>query len=244
MAAPGYVCRRFNRELIARFQSRTVGEADKEHYWKNPRWPVKHRPSYAVGHDTERIPMKALYLTAALALVAAPAFAQTKPATPSDAAAGTAAMEVSARQFVAKAAVGNLFEVETSKLATAKSQSPDVKKFAQMMIEDHTKAGSELKALVGKGDTGQLAVPTKLDRPHAQKLEQLEAAAGSEFDQSYKQMQLEAHREAVALFSSYAQTGDNAELKQWAGKTLPTLQKHFQEVQDLQISTRTGGLQQ
>jgi putative membrane protein len=188
--------------------------------------------------------MKALYLTAALALVAVPAFAQTKPATPSDAAVGTAAMEVNAQQFVTKAGVGNIFEVETSKLATEKSQSRDVKQFAQMMIEDHAKAGSELKALVGKGNTAQLKVPAKLDGPHAQKLEQLQTASGSEFDQSYRQMQLEAHREAVALFSSYAQTGDNAELKQWAGKTLPTLQKHFQEVQDLQLSTRTGELQQ
>jgi putative membrane protein len=189
--------------------------------------------------------MKILYLTAALAVLAVPAFAQTGATTAKNAAGGTAAQEVDAQQFVTKAGVGGMFEIETSKLATAQSKNPQVLEFARMMIEDHSKAERELKELVGKGIAGQdVTMPAKLDQQHARKLEQLQAAAGSDFDVSYKQMQLDGHREAVALFSAYAQTGDNPELKRWAGATLPTLQKHFQHVQRLQTNQRTGGLQQ
>jgi putative membrane protein len=187
--------------------------------------------------------MKTLYLTAALALMAAPAIAQNKPVTPADAAACTAAMEVSSQEFVTKAGLGNLFEIESSKIAAEKSKSVDVQQFARMMMDDHGKAADELKAMAD-GPTSQFKLPAKLDDAHSRKLEQLRAAAGSALDMSYKQMQLDAHREAVALFSSYAKTGDNAELKNWAGKTLPTLQKHFQHAQDLNVAQRTGGLQQ
>ena len=38
---------------------------------------------------------------------------------------------------------------------------------------------------------------------------------------------MKAHRDAVALFEAYAKAGDNAELKDWAGKTLPHLKEHL-----------------
>ena len=40
-------------------------------------------------------------------------------------------------------------------------------------------------------------------------------------------MQLQAHKEAVELFSEYAKDGDNSELKSWAGQTLPHLKEHL-----------------
>jgi hypothetical protein len=49
------------------------------------------------------------------------------------------------------------------------------------------------------------------------------AAFGKEFDRAYDQMQLQAHEEAVALFSDYARNGDNTDLKTWAAQTLPHL---------------------
>lgn len=189
--------------------------------------------------------MKTLYLAAALAMLAMPAFAQTGASTAKNAAAGTAAQEATPQQFVTKAGIGGMFEIEASKLAASKSKNPDIQEFARMMIEDHSKADRELKALVGQGAAGQqVKIPAKLDDQHARKLEQLQAAAGSDFDASYKQMQVDAHREAVALFSSYAKTGDNPELKRWAAATLPTLQQHFVHVQGLQTGQRTGDLRQ
>src|SRR5215204_6234316 len=52
--------------------------------------------------------------------------------------------------FWSKAAQGGMAEVELAKLALQKSTNADVKKFAQMMVTDHTKANDELKALAAK----------------------------------------------------------------------------------------------
>jgi putative membrane protein len=46
-------------------------------------------------------------------------------------------------------------------------------------------------------------------------------------------MQVSAHRDAVSLFERYAKGGDNADLKDWAGKTLPALQHHLEMAQGL-----------
>jgi putative membrane protein len=46
-----------------------------------------------------------------------------------------------AQDFVDKAAVANTFEIDTSKLALKYAKGDDVKKFAQEMIDDHTKIG-------------------------------------------------------------------------------------------------------
>jgi putative membrane protein len=46
-------------------------------------------------------------------------------------------------------------------------------------------------------------------------------------------MQISAHKDAVSLFERYAKGGDNPELKEWAGKTLPALQHHLDMAQGL-----------
>jgi putative membrane protein len=46
-------------------------------------------------------------------------------------------------------------------------------------------------------------------------------------------MQVSAHKDAVSLFERYAKGGDNAKLKDWAGKTLPALRHHLQMAEDM-----------
>jgi len=67
----------------------------------------------------------------------------------------------------------------------------------------------------------QTVLPTALDAEHQKLLDDLKAKNGKDFDQSYDQAQLKGHRDAVALFEAYAKGGDDAELKGWAGQTLP-----------------------
>ena len=86
----------------------------------------------------------------------------------------------------------------------------------------HQKTSSELKALVDSGKV-KTKLPTALDSEHQKMLDDLKAKNGKDFDQGYDQIQVKAHRDAVALFEAYAKTGDDAELKDWAGKTLPHL---------------------
>ena len=149
--------------------------------------------------------------------------------------------EVSTPQFVKTVAVSDMFEIQSSKLAAEMSKNAAVQEFAATMIKDHTKTSNELKSLMKQGNA-QKALPSQLDEKHTQMLNQLKSASGANFDGSYKQMQVQAHQEAVDLFESYSQKGDNAELRAWAGKTLPALQQHLQHAQNLQVTQQTGDL--
>ena len=163
----------------------------------------------------------------ATALVTAPALAQTTTTAPASnpPAPTMATTNVNATEFVNKAANSDMFEVQSSQLALNKTQDNRVREFAQHMIQDHTQASEKLKA-AAQGMT----VPTSLDQEHAQMLQQLQQASGNDFTRSYVQMQFMGHQRAVALFDSYAQDGDNAQLKQFAQQTAPTLRTHLQQI--------------
>ncbi|ABD89159.1 DUF4142 domain-containing protein [Rhodopseudomonas palustris] len=140
------------------------------------------------------------------------------------------------QDFVTQAAISDLFETGSAKLALANGNDA-VKKFANQMIEDHSKTSAELKRLA----TGTLKaeLPSQLDSAHQSKLDKLNQARGEEFSTLYASQQVDAHKDAVNLFERYSKGGDNAELKNWAGKTLPTLQHHLEMAQKLDDS-RSG----
>lgn len=187
--------------------------------------------------------MKIVYLSAVLAALAGPAYAQTQQNSAESTAERAATSEISAQEFVTTAGVSNMFEIQTSQLAVQKAESADVRQFAEQMIADHTRAGSELEAIVGQDTSAGLEIPAQLDDKHAAKLEQLQSASGPDFDRSYKTMQVEAHQEAVQLFQSYSEQGENTELRSWASQTLPTLQAHLEHAQNMQTGQQTGSLQ-
>lgn len=110
-----------------------------------------------------------------------------------------------------------MFEVDSSQVVVTKAQDQHVKDFAQKMIDDHGAANSKLAAIAGEQ---KLQVPTALDADHKSDLDALNSATGPVGD-SYVQMQLKAHADAVELFESYAQIGDNASLKTFAAGVYP-----------------------
>ena len=135
-------------------------------------------------------------------------------------------------EFVDKVAVSNKFEIDTSHLALKYGKGEDVKKFAQQMIDDHTKAGEDFKAAVK--EAGIEPPADTLDLSHQAtyaKLRVFTTEAG--FDASYLSAQLDAHKDAVALFRDYAANGPTPSLKSFAEKTLPTLEHHLKMVEEL-----------
>ena len=135
------------------------------------------------------------------------------------------------QEFTTKAAGAGAFEIQSSQLALTKTQNADIKAFAQMMIDDHTKAATDLEAAATA--QGKLTVPAGLDADSAAKLQKLQAAGAGDFDGLYVQMQTDAHVDAVALFSGFAQNGPSGPLKDFAAQTLPTLQMHYQHALSL-----------
>ena len=89
----------------------------------------------------------------------------------------------------------------------------------------------------GSQGTGRRAAPSRPDIPASldsasqKKLDELKDAKADDFAGVYDPMQVSAHKDAVSLFERYAKSGENAKLKDWAGKTLPTLQHHLEMAQ-------------
>ena len=133
--------------------------------------------------------------------------------------------------FVKQVAISDMFEIEASKLAQQKGNATE-KTFASQMVTDHTKTSTELKGLVSGGKV-KAELPTALDSSHQSKLDKLKAANERDFSSEFDAMQVSAHKDAVDLFERYAKGGDNDDLKNWAGKTLPALKHHLQMAQDL-----------
>jgi putative membrane protein len=132
--------------------------------------------------------------------------------------------------FAMKAAQANMAEVELGKLAQQKAMSDDVKKFGQMMVDDHSKALDELKAIAGNKN---LTLPTAIDAEHKKLSDRLSKMSGAEFDRAYMQAMVDGHKKVAADFRKESQSGNDTELKSWAGKTLPTVEAHLKQAESL-----------
>jgi putative membrane protein len=133
--------------------------------------------------------------------------------------------------FIKEVAISDMFEIASNKLAEDKGNASE-KSFASMMVTDHTKTSTELKGMVSSGKV-KADVPTELDSSHQSKLDKLKSENGKDFSSDFDSDQVSAHKDAVSLFERYAKGGDNADLKDWAGKTLPKLQHHLEMAQAL-----------
>jgi putative membrane protein len=132
-------------------------------------------------------------------------------------------------KFAMDAAKGGMMEVELGKIAVAQASSPDVKQFGQRMVDDHSKANDELKQIASqKGIT----LPTSLDAAAKAKMDKMSKMSGAAFDKAYMRDMVEDHKKDVAEFKKESGSGQDADIKSFAGKTLPTLEDHLKMAQD------------
>jgi putative membrane protein len=134
--------------------------------------------------------------------------------------------------FVQTAATSDMYEVQAGKLAVEKGQAEAVKQFGQQMVDAHTKTTEELTGIV-KSKNIKVDLPTTLDAKHQKLIDDLNSASADNFDKTYATQQVDAHQEAVNLFKKYGANGDDSDVKQFAEKTLPTIQHHLDEAKKL-----------
>lgn len=161
-----------------------------------------------------------------------------EPATVGTAGNEGAAAEMNAnvdRDFIAAMMADGRKEIELGKLAQQKARNKQVKDFAAMMVQDHTKAGEELRAAATRANVQ----PTNLDvdMEEANDLrERLSKLSGMEFDREYIKAMVEDHEHAVDEVSSKAEGNANEHVKAWAAQTLPALKKHLERAKQLQAT--------
>jgi putative membrane protein len=147
----------------------------------------------------------------------------------------SAAQAPTTENFVKAVAISDMFEIQSGQLADEKAEHDDVQPFGKQMADDHTETSDDLKELIEDEDI-KVELPSELDDQHQANLDKLKGLSGNQFDKEYMRMQIDAHQNAVALFESYAAAGENNDLKEWAGDTLPTLKEHLKEAQNLKTA--------
>ncbi|MEI9920979.1 MAG: DUF4142 domain-containing protein [Bacteroidota bacterium] len=127
-------------------------------------------------------------------------------------------------EFAVKAADGGMLEVQLGELAQSKGVSQQVKDFGKMLVEDHTKANEELKALA---QTKNISLPTTLGEDCQKKYDDIASKSGKDFDQAFTDHMVKDHKKDIDLFKKEADKGDDPDLKSWAAGKVPTLQHHL-----------------
>lgn len=150
-----------------------------------------------------------------------------------------------ATQFRAKATAGDAFEILSSRIARTHATDPDIRMFADMMITDHTRSTNALIALGGiskasirskmnAGPDGKFAANDLLDSDHANELNSLNSKSNDDVNKTYINDQVKGHQDMVSMLEDYAKNGDNAKLRDFANKILPTVKEHLAKAQGLQ----------
>lgn len=167
--------------------------------------------------------------TAALSLFATAASAQsfTYSWTP----AGTLSPTPPAPEFLMFAGAGDLYEIESSRAVLETTADPAIRRFAQMMIDHHTKTTAD--AVTAARAAGLTPVPPMLDAPKAAMVAALRQYSGVERDRLYLVQQQMAHKEALGLQKTYAETGETPQLRSAARATVPIVEAHLAELQRL-----------
>jgi len=134
------------------------------------------------------------------------------------------------KKFISDAAEGGMMEVELGRLAMQKAGSDAVRNFGVQMVQDHTRANTELKAVAARKD---IDVPNDLSSSQKSTIDTLSKLSGADFDKEYMSNMVKDHKADVKEFETQANKGNDPEVKAFAAKTLPTLQKHLQMARDV-----------
>jgi putative membrane protein len=135
------------------------------------------------------------------------------------------------RDFVKKALEGGDAEVQLGQLAQQKSQSDDVKQFAQKMVLDHTQMGDQLMKPLAK----QLGAdqPKGLSKKDKQLMAKLESLSGPQFDDEYIKAMVKDHRQDLKDFKSEGQMTQNPNVKQAVQQGETVISQHLQMIEQI-----------
>lgn len=137
--------------------------------------------------------------------------------------------------YMATAGSSDQFEIQSGQLAQQMSQNPAVRNFGSMLIADHTRS---TQMIIGAAQSARIMPPAPAMMPqHQALLDQLRAAgSGPNFDMTFKQIQVQAHTDALALHQGYATSGDVPALRAVASQIVPVVQMHLSQAQMLNVN--------
>jgi putative membrane protein len=146
------------------------------------------------------------------------------------------AMDETDQNFMREAAIGNQAEIQLGQMAQEKSGSPEVKSFGQRMVKDHSDTSDKLKNIA---ESQHISLPVGLDPQHKDVTARLSRLSGPQFDQAYMQLMVQEHTKDVDKFKKEAADAHDDTVKQFAAASLPILQSHLNEAQQVEQQLNT-----
>jgi len=126
--------------------------------------------------------------------------------------------------FLAEAAGISLEEIALGELAASKATNTEVKDLGSMMVTEHQKSLEELKALAAKKS---VALPEAMTDNAKEDLGKFSNKEAKEFDKDYCDKMVDGHKDAISKFEKASTDAEDADVRNWATQTLPTLRKHL-----------------
>lgn len=166
-------------------------------------------------------------LAAVLALAGSAALSQ--PAAPNDA------------QIAGIVVAANTVDIDAGKLAAEKSKDEKVRKFAKLMVRDHTGVNQQASALVKKLKvTPEDSETSKsLKEGGAENIVKLQGLTGKSFDQAYVDNEVSYHQAVIdAIDKTLIPGAKNAELKGLLVKVRPAFVAHLEHAKQIQTSLK------
>lgn len=128
-------------------------------------------------------------------------------------------------EFAVKAADGGMLEVKLGELAQTNASNPEVKEFAKMMVDEHSKANEELKTIAASKN---ISLPSALSDKCQKDYDDLAEKRGEDFDKAYTDFMVKDHKEDLDNFKDQAEKGNDSELRSWAAGKVATLEHHLE----------------
>jgi len=164
--------------------------------------------------------------TLALLALAACAAQPTVPApTPPPAIAAPAAPINPDQDFLNRAATGTGAQVELGRLAQQQGAAPAVRAFGAQIAAEHARMHARLNSVSQR--LGMVPNATAPD------LSGLVALSGPDFDRQFIADQVKNQREALGLYESEAEVGQNPRLRSVARESLPMLRRDLRRTEEL-----------
>ena len=147
---------------------------------------------------------------------------------------GTAGTTTDPATYVQMAGAADMFEIESSRALLQKTKNADVRAFANMMIDEHTKSTAKVKE-AARGQSVTTATP-QLTTDQQRMLDEIKSADAANVDRAYLANQRTAHTATLALHQGFAQGPNSGALGKAAGEIAPVVQKHLTELDRLEGS--------
>lgn len=150
----------------------------------------------------------------------------TDTATP----AATTAAPDHATKFLTEVIQTNNAEIKFGQAAQDMGSTQAVRDFGKMLVDDHTKANTQAAEIA---KAMNVIVPTGIKPDDMAAYNKVTGTKGADFDRGFADAMVEGHQKAVDMFQQEADSGDAAQVTDFAKQTLPTLKKHLETAQSL-----------